>query len=171
MTTSQASPTPAQETVTRVEALNPVRSVKIGGRAFKARALNDQDYAELEAWIQDQHVELLTRNLDKIPEEHRKELIADSIAEARKVSMTSPEGIAAIMSVKGCVRMVWLYLRRDCPDLTEEEVGVLISSPESIEQAMGEIDRVEQLGTTPIRSGGTLRPKVRRKRKRKRKRK
>ncbi len=138
--------------------------VELGGRKLLMTPLRDQDYGIFERWIQDRHIALAKRAIVDIKNaDDRQALLKHAYDRARLITISSPEAAALMTSAEGAVKLVWLALRREQPDVTEELVWGWLEDEKTLEQLLGKID-----GINALPFGKTRRRKPRRRGKRKR---
>jgi hypothetical protein len=137
--------------------------IVLGGVKYIARPLRDVDYAELEAWVQDQLIDITRRNCTNMPMAQQVAMMEKAIEKASAVKLTSPEGLRALASISGSIKMLWMSLRRDNPELTTDKVFELASDPAILREAMRQIEIME--------ARANPRPKSARREKRRRRRK
>jgi hypothetical protein len=137
--------------------------IMLGGERYIARPLRDVDYAELEAWVQDQLIDVTRRNSRHLPMDQQVAVLERAIAKASAVTLTSPEGLRALSSITGSIRMLWLSLRRDNPAITMDKVFELASDPVILRDAMRQIEMMEARANP--RPKGYVRKKPRKRRK------
>lgn len=130
---------------TTAEATAAPREVKIGGRKFRMSPLRDRDYGEFEAWVQDRSIDLVKRNLNGLNEVDRQRQLDRAFDAAAQIGIHSDEALAAMCTIDGVSKLVWMGLRREHPDVTEDEVTSLLTSPEHVKQALDEVDRVNHM--------------------------
>jgi len=111
-TTAQATATPT--------------TVELGGRQYCVSPLRDKDYGEFEKWVQDRYMDLAQRNLDSLSPENQEKLLHHAYDQAARITMASPEAVQAVITMEGSVKLLWLHLRREQPDLTEETLFDLL---------------------------------------------
>lgn len=84
---------------------------------FKASTLTDYDYAELDAFVQDEIVDISRRRLEDLLPSERQELMSAAIKAAAGVTWSSPEGLRILNSRKGSIRMGWQMVKEHHPEL------------------------------------------------------
>lgn len=140
------------------------RTVKLKGKKYLISPLRDRDYGEFEAWVQDQVFDVAKRNLDGLNDTDRQELLKLAYNKASSITISSPESLRYMTSVDGAVKLLWLSLRREHSDLTEDDVADMLTDPETLETAMKAIEKSEKLGGGRKGAKGPPRPrKVKRK--------
>ncbi len=132
---------------TTAQATAAAHTVNIGGRTFRMSPLRDRDYGEFEAWVQDKHIALFKRNLEGLPDDERQRQLDRAFDRAAEIGIHSPEAMSAMCTVDGVGKLVWMGIRREHPDVKEDEIVSLMTSPEFIRQALDEIDNVNHMHT------------------------
>ena len=130
---------------TTAQATAAVHEVIIAGRKFRMSPLKDRDYGEFEAWVQDRHVNLVKRNLEGLSDDERRHQLDRAFDRAAEIGIQSDEAMAAMCTIEGVGKLVWLSIRAEHPDVSEEEVVSLMTSPENIREALDEIDNVNHM--------------------------
>lgn len=130
---------------TTAQATAAVHTVKIGTRSFRMSPLQDKDYGEFEAWVQDRHIDLFKRNLSGLDDGERQRQLDRAFDRAAEIGIQSDEAMSAMCTVDGVSKLIWMSVRREHPDVTEDEVISLMTSPENIRQALDAIDNVNHM--------------------------
>ena len=125
--------------------------------------LQDKDYGEFELWMQDEALQLGTRNLKGLDPVAKKLLIAEAYATARRLTVTSHEALESMVSINGAAKLLLLSIRRNHPEVTIEDILSMLADPDNLDRV---IDSIKLLNT----SSGTVK-KVRGRRKSAKKRK
>lgn len=147
---------------TTAEATAAPTVVKLAGKTYRVSPLRDKDFGEFEAWVQDQRIAVVRRNLDGLEPEERQRQLDRAYDSAARLTIASPESIALMMSAEGAAKLLYLSLRREQPDITEEKVLELLTDPKTFEDAMDAIDRLQRRS----KKRGSTKAKKRAKRKR-----
>lgn len=115
------------------------RTVRIGKREFVMRPLKDVDYGEFELWVQDEFMRTARRNLDGLKDSERESLLKHAYDTAARITITSPEALHVMTSLRGGTKLVWMALRHDNDGLTQSELfDFLNDDPEALAEAMEE---------------------------------
>lgn len=130
--------------------------VKIGTRTFRMSPLRDKDYGEFEAWVQDQYLAVVKRNLDGLRKDERQRQLDRAFEHAAMIGISSPEALAAMCTIEGVGMLIWLSVRREHPDVDRDEIVSLMTSEEHVRSALDSIDHINH-----IRGGKAQNPKVR----------
>jgi hypothetical protein len=98
--------------------------------------VTDKDISELDEWVQARYIRIARDSLpsDASPEE-REETIRIAMLQAQSLTWLSGHGAKMIATVAGMTRLVWQSIRREHPDVTEEDLREHMFSPENIEAA------------------------------------
>lgn len=130
---------------TTAQATAAAHTVKIGDQTFRMTPLQDRDYGEFEAWVQDKYISLFKRNLDGLSDDERQRQLDRAFDRAAEIGIHSDEAMNAMCTIDGVSKLIWMSIRREHPDVTEEEIVTLITSPANIRQALDEIDNVNHM--------------------------
>ncbi len=106
------------------------------GKEYTLTPLKDKDYGEFENFIQDRVMDVARRNVAGLSEKDRKELLAHAFDKASSLTLSSPDALRHMESVPGVTKLLFLSLRHAHPEITEDEVGALITDPSVLESAM-----------------------------------
>ncbi len=146
---------------TTAEATAAPSFIELGGRRLLMTPLKDQDYGIFERWIQDRHIDLAKRMVKDLEPEERLALLKHAYDKARRITISSPEASELMTSVEGAVKLVWLALRKEQPDVTEEMVFDWLSDEKTLEQML---DKIDGMNTAPPFRKGRRRGKGKRRR-------
>lgn len=130
---------------TTAQATAAAHTVKIGDKTFRMTPLRDRDYGEFEAWVQDRYIALFKRNLGGLSDSERQRQLDRAFDRAAEIGIHSDEAMTAMCTVDGVSKLVWMSVRREHPDVTEDEIITLMTSPANIKQALDEIDSVNHM--------------------------
>lgn len=134
----------------------------IKDEVYLLRPLQDSDYGELEVWLQDQYINVTKRNLKGLDKEQQATLLERAFDTAVTLTLTSPEASPFTLSPGFSVRMVWMALRRDRPNMTMSDVADLLVEPETLDAAMFKLELIEKKTLPKKARLRRTRPKVRR---------
>ena len=102
--------------------------ITLGDKTYLMRPLSIDEIAQFERWVDDAPIRQAVRNLGGLSAELRIELLRQAQETAQKASLQSPEIrqeriTAQMSSMNGICYLIWLSLRREQPELTQEEVA------------------------------------------------
>lgn len=115
------------------------KTVTLAGKKYRLTPLKQRDWGEFEQWLQDQHIALAKRNLANLSDADRECLLKHAYNRAAEITFQSPEAVKAMKSFDGAVKLTWLSLRAEHPDLIEENVATMLLDPKTLEHAMDEL--------------------------------
>lgn len=145
---------------TTAEATAAPVELKLNGKTWYVSPLAEEDYGEFERWVQDKYVELVKRNLGDLSDDESSKQLSDAFRHAATITMHSAQSLRLMSTVDGCVKLLWLGMRRRQPDLTEQDVYGIISNPRLINQALDAIDRANKFtGTRALKKRPVIRKK------------
>jgi len=130
------------------------------GTTFQMSPLTDRDIAELDLWVQARIVQIARASLNGEPAEIREETLRLAMQTAAGASWMTGMGARIMATVPGMTRLVWQSIKRSHPEITEEEVGQHLFSPENIEHARETFDKLNLEGKKGVKK---KRPGARRK--------
>lgn len=105
----------------------------LAGVEYRMSPLSDRDIAELDEWVQIRYVNLVLASLPaEAEQEERDALRVRAAREALGMTWMSGEGARLMATVDGVTRLLWQSLRREHPDIKEEDLRRLLYSPENI---------------------------------------
>ena len=116
----------------------------INGKAYTIRPLTDTDYAELEAYVQDQHIAITRRNIEGLPAEQQQKLLEQAFDRAAQMQISSPQALKLMMTPQGAIRMLWMAMRKDHPMLSLADVAELVQKPDALKAAADMLADVER---------------------------
>lgn len=123
------------------------RTVQWRGKSYRLSPLRDKDYGEVEAWLQDRCLDLALRNLRKLEDRADKDALIKAAHErASRMTLQSPESESIIDTVPGAAFLVWLMLRQEHPDVTQDLTLELCTDAEVLYSVMM---KVETLNSSP----------------------
>lgn len=129
---------------TTAQATAAPTTVELGGKQYRVSPLRDKDYGEFEKWVQDRHMELAQRAGDGLSVEDRQALLKHAYDRASQITMASPEAIQAVITLEGSIKLLWLHLRHEHPDLTEETVSGLLMNAATQEVDVDAMDAMSK---------------------------
>ena len=116
--------------------------VVLKGKTWRVSPLRDRDYGEFERWMQDEVLATAQRACTGLPTEERIALMKHAFDCARQLTLNSLDGMSKLGSMRGAIKMLWLSLRREHPDVTEEEVFEMCADGDTFSAAMDAIERL-----------------------------
>lgn len=138
-------------------------TVTLAGKKYRLTPLKQREWGEFERWLKDSYLELAKRNVRGMEGEDRDLLLKHAFDRAALITFQSSEAINAMETFDGAVKLVWLSLRAEHPDLTEENVATLLLDPKTLEQVMERLPLgVEEPKKNPTRKTQRKRRKVER---------
>jgi hypothetical protein len=114
------------------------------GEEYRLRPLDYDGIAEIERWLQSEHIAITERNLPqngKISPELRERLLVEAYARASRIHLHHPDADALLCTAEGLSRLIWCSMRRDRPGITLEEVRKVLSDPDTMLPDRETIDR------------------------------
>lgn len=107
----------------------------VDGTVYQMSPLSDKDIAELDAWVQSRIIcmarESLPVDATKI---ERDETLSIAIRIASSTTWMSGQGAKLLATVPGWTRLVWQTIKRNHPNVTEEELSEHMFSPENVRE-------------------------------------
>jgi len=137
--------------------------LKMDGVSYLVKPLQDKDFGEFEAWMQDECMALAKKHVKDLAPEDRQALLAHAFSEARSLTVNTVRALEIMSSLNGASMLLWLSLRHEHADLKFETVFHWMTNPDNLEEAL---EKLEVLNTTDPTVHG---PRRRRRSKRKRK--
>lgn len=93
--------------------------------------LVDDDYGILENWVRDEYVALVKRNVVDLSEADRRYHTDRAFDQAQLITVDSEVATKRINTPPGVIKILWLSLRHEHPDVTEEIArGLCLNNPE-----------------------------------------
>lgn len=114
-------------------------AVKIGNATYKLTPLKDSDYGEFEKWLQDRQYEIVKRNLDGLSPEIAVKLLAHAHDRATCIGFADDESIRVMSTYEGAVKLAWMSLRIEHPELKEDDVAELLFDPGVLSDVMDKL--------------------------------
>lgn len=111
-------------------------TVTLAGKKYRLTPLKQRDWGEFERWLKDTYLELAKRNVRGMEDKDRDCLLKHAFDRAALITFQSFEALEAMESFDGAVKLVWLSLRTEHVDLTEEDVATILLDPKTLEEAM-----------------------------------
>lgn len=121
---------------TTVEATAAFMKVMLGDKEYRISPLQDCDFGAFERWVQKRYLATTKENLDGLTEDQVNRQLDRAFERASMITFASPEAGALMSSLEGAVFLFWLSIRKEHPDLTEEDVGKLLLDSASRDTAM-----------------------------------
>lgn len=115
------------------DAVAAPRMLKHRDMEYRMRPLTYEAIGGIERWIQSEHIAVTKRNLsgNDISATISERLMVEAFARASRINMTSPDADAIVHTAEGSCRLLHASMCRDHPDLTLEDVRVILSDPET----------------------------------------
>lgn len=113
--------------------------VTLAGKKYRLTPLKQRDWGEFERWLKDTYLELAKRNVHGMEDKDRDCLLRHAYDRAAVITFQSSEAIEAMESFDGAVKLVWLSLRTEHSDLTEEDVAKMLLDPKTLSEAMDQL--------------------------------
>lgn len=105
------------------------------GTTYQMSPLSDKDIAELDAWVQSRIICMARESLPKdATQSERDETLRIAMQTASSVTWMSGQGAKLLATVQGWTRLVWQTIKRNHPDVTEEELSAHMFSPENVRE-------------------------------------
>lgn len=104
----------------------------LGQKEYQLSPLQRKDWGILVAWVQDEILELCERQIAKVESldlAEKEALRKDAQRRASCLSEMSPEVLSRVASLRGLLKCLWLGLRKEHPDLSEDDVYNLLLVP------------------------------------------
>jgi len=120
-------------------------SFKYEGKTYRLSPLRDRDWGEFELWVQDRVMALAKRSLNGLSEAHQEVVIKHALEVASNITVSDPAAMKLMTSLEGGVKLAWLSLRREHPELTEAEVLKMIGDKSIAETMLAKIDVLNEL--------------------------
>lgn len=115
-------------TVTRAQAVGlPIR-VKLAGEWYTASTWVQTDFAEWEEWLKSEYERDM---LDGLSPEDRSSILLQVRQRKSEINFSSKESINKLSTPVGFLRCWWMSLRKNHPDMTEDEAAVLLLHPDT----------------------------------------
>ena len=120
--------------------------IELDGATYLIRPLTIDEFAQFERWVDDEPIRQAARNLDGLTPEQQIMLLTRAQEAATKASQTEPEKrqkqIASRMtSVSGISYLIWLCLRREQPELSQQDVARMIT-PDRLPYVQQRLDAI-----------------------------
>lgn len=105
------------------------------GTTYQMSPLSDKDIAELDAWVQSRIICMARESLPEgATQSERDETLRVAMQTASSITWMSGQGAKLLATVPGWTRLVWQTIKRNHPDVTEEELSEHMFSPENIRE-------------------------------------
>ena len=118
--------------------------ISIGGREYVLRPLRDTDYAEFIAYVQQRIAERTLPIIESIKLPQPRAAAHDAmIRTLAAVCWGDTNCAAALTTLEGLARLLWLGMRRDNPTLTPDAIQALImENPDSLRSMADTFQRI-----------------------------
>ena len=110
------------------QVISPPTNVEWNGVVYRFHPLRDRDYGEWEAWLQDQYITRIKRNVSGLSDVDRQRQLDRVFDKVHQITLSSPASTQAMGTLEGVGFMYWLSLRREMPDLTISDVLSLVTN-------------------------------------------
>lgn len=110
--------------------------VKLGGVVYRLRPLRVQDHDELMAWVQDRVVDVARIAAKGLESQERLALLERAVDKAALLTLDSPETLRLLGSLQGAVKMLWMGLRAEHPELDEATILNQLTDPQTLVDTM-----------------------------------
>lgn len=132
MPTTPVSPTPTPPPVSApISTIIAAPSIiKLGGKEYKLSAPRDCDFADMERFAQSEYMRFAREQADMFEGDEKISFMSKMIDNARQMTMTgerSKEVTEMMNSMAGAIRLLWLLLKKNHPELTEEDIGRMMT--------------------------------------------
>ena len=119
--------------------------IELGGEKYLLSPFRDKDFGEFTRWVKGRIVQLAKDSLDGLPDNERKFLLVHAFEKANLIEINSPDAIRAMATLDGAAKLLYLGLRRNHPELTEQKVLEILTEPQSLAKAMDNVDTLMEL--------------------------
>ena len=129
--------------------------VELAGKKYYLEPLTDKDYGEFENWLRLRPIIIARQNIAAIPgitQEEKEILLKEAMRLSAEINMVSVEGMRVMNTLDGAAYVTWLGLRKRQPELTFDKVRELLMDPKTLETAMTEYERNNELAG--LKKGG-----------------
>jgi len=116
------------------------RPVRLGGAEYFLSPLSLGDFAEFDAWAEEEFWRRTQERVARMPEGLRERLLEKAYERLGDGDVS----VDAMMTVAGTARLVWLSLRREHPDVTPEQTAELVTL-ETRKRVQATLDRLNGL--------------------------
>lgn len=133
-------------------------TITLQGTEYKLRPLKDVDFGEIERELQRRAYRAAQVMATECKDDAEKqELMRIAFQQASTLSMGTVEAMRYLTSLDGLVHMVYLSMRTDQPKMAREQVKLMLSDPEAIEELAAAMEQLNP-DTSPK---GQARPQAR----------
>jgi hypothetical protein len=108
--------------------------ITLKGRTFQLHQWNSQDHREFELWMRQRYIAAARDMAQGLPEASRMELYQYAVDRAAQIGPFSADAASVMASIEGAAKALWFSVRKEHPDMTEEEVAELLSDRETLER-------------------------------------
>jgi hypothetical protein len=103
------------------------------GTTYQFSPLTDKSIDEIDEWLQAKVIETARHSLKPdTPKEEREETLRIAVQESQKVSFLNDDGLLLLATVPGMTFLCWLALRREHPEVTQEQLRDKLSDASNI---------------------------------------
>ena len=99
------------------------RPVRLCGKEYLLSPMSLGDFAEFDAWAEEQFWQKKQGRVARMPEEMRAKLLERAFDEFDEARVS----VRAMMTIAGTARLVWLSLRKCHPAVTPEQAAELVT--------------------------------------------
>jgi len=139
------------------------KEVEVGGKKLLLHPLTFRDLAHLERWIKQQPINAAReaiRTYESSPSKPASEVEADKRAilteaytHSANLTLGTPESLGYMASFECALKLVWLSLRHNNKDLTEDQVEELIGTTDRLTELQREVAIISGLIEPELLSG------------------
>jgi len=115
------------------------------GVTYLFAPLTDRQIDQIDEWLQAHVIDVARASLspEDTPEE-RDETLTIAMREARKLSLMTTDGIRLLATIPGMTFLCWLSLRREHPEVSQDELRTRLMDPANLERVNGAFLKVNQ---------------------------
>jgi hypothetical protein len=148
----------------------PVPIVFSDGSEYLFAPLNDRDTDTIDQWLQSHFIEVARKSLTATatPQE-REETLLLAMREAQKINFLTMDGVESLATLNGMTFICWLSLRKNHPDVTQEQLREKLTNPanmECVNQAFARVNK-KPGGNNALKKARAVLKKTRRRRNKK----
>lgn len=140
--------------------------IRIGGRELLLSPLTDADLGILEQWIRRRVADAVTQSMDALSVEERQRQLDRLYDRLPGITAWSAEGMAQLATPQGSIKSLWLALRKNHAELTEEWLTAQLGDPQAMLAAIRDQQELEKSQLPKAEPPAKSRPGARGKRRR-----
>jgi len=106
------------------------------GTEYRFSPLSDKAIDEMENWVKARIIQIArdaNRNDENTTPEEKEQLLSIALRQSSEVSILSPRSAAMIATIPGMLHLCWLSLRREHPNIIEDDLRRHMMDPENID--------------------------------------